>query len=172
MPARNARRQVGLRPLAMDALVDEQFMRLALAEAEAAAGCGEVPVGAVVVAADGRILARAGNRTIALADSAGHAEILALREAGRVAGNYRLSGCTVYATLEPCVMCAGAMVHARIARLVYGAIDPKAGGVESLYRVGVDGLLNHSFSVTSGVLAEASAEVLKGFFRERRLAAR
>lgn len=154
-----------------DAVVDEEYMRLALAEAEAAAGCGEVPVGALVVDADGRILARAGNLTIALADPAGHAEILALREAGRVTGNYRLTGCTIYATLEPCVMCAGAMVHARIARLVYGAIDPKAGGVESLYRVGVDGRLNHRLTVTGGVLAEAASTLLKGFFRERRLAA-
>lgn len=150
---------------------DEEYMRLALAEAEAAAGCGEVPVGAVVVDGDGRILARAGNRTIALADPAGHAEILALREAARVLGNYRLSGCTVYVTLEPCVMCAGAMVHARVGRLVYGAVDPKGGGVESLYRVGGDGLLNHRFAVTGGVLAAAAAELLRGFFRERRLAA-
>lgn len=143
-------------------------MRLALVEAEAAAGGGEVPVGALVVAADGRILARAGNRTIALADPAGHAEILALREAAQVLGNYRLSGCTIYATLEPCVMCAGAMVHARIARLVYGAIDPKAGGVESLFRIGVDERLNHRFAVTGGVLAEAASTLLKDFFRERR----
>jgi tRNA(adenine34) deaminase len=145
-------------------------MRLALAEAVAAAAGGEVPVGAVVVDPEGRILARAGNRTINPADPAGHAEILAMREAARVLGNYRLTGCTVYVTLEPCVMCAGAMVHARVGRLVFGATDPKGGGVESLYRVGVDGLLNHCFSVTGGVLAEAAAEVLKGFFRERRQA--
>lgn len=148
--------------------MDEQFMRLALAEAEAAAGRGEVPVGAVLVDPEGRVLGRAGNRTIELADPAGHAEMLALREAAQVTGNYRLSGCTVYATLEPCVMCAGAMVHARIARLVFGAIDPKAGGVESLYRVGVDGRLNHRFAVTGGVLAAAASAQLKGFFRERR----
>lgn len=152
----------------MDAVVDEQFMRLALAEATSAAGRGEVPVGAVVVDPDGRVLGCSGNRTIELADPAGHAEILAMREAGRVLGNYRLTGCTVYATLEPCVMCAGAMVHARVGRLVFGAIDPKAGGVESLYQVGVDGLLNHRFAVTDGVLAEESGAVLKRFFRERR----
>ena len=155
-----------------DLAVDEEFMGLALAEAEAAAGRGEVPVGAVVVDAAGQILARAGNRTIELADPAGHAEILAMREAARALGNYRLSGCTIYATLEPCVMCAGAMVHARIARLVYGAIDPKGGGVVSLYRVGVDGLLNHAFLVTGGVLAEESGAALKTFFRERRNGAR
>ncbi len=149
---------------------DTEYMRLALAEAVAAAAGGEVPVGAVVVDPEGRILARAGNRTINPADPAGHAEILAMREAARVLGNYRLTGCTVYVTLEPCVMCAGAMVHARVGRLVFGATDPKGGGVESLYRVGVDGLLNHCFSVTGGVLAEAAAEVLKGFFRERRQA--
>lgn len=155
-------------PLPPDLAADEEYMRLALAEAEAAAGLGEVPVGAVVVGVDGRVLGRSGNRTIELADPAGHAEILALREAGRALGNYRLTGCTIYATLEPCVMCAGAMVHARVARLVYGAIDPKAGGVESLYRVGGDGLLNHCFALTGGVLAEESGAVLKKFFRERR----
>ncbi len=148
--------------------MDEKYMRLALAEAEAAADRGEVPVGAVVVNAAGQILARAGNRTVELADPVGHAEILALREAARVAGNYRLADCTVYATLEPCVMCAGAMVHARVRRLVYGATDPKGGGVESLYRVGVDGLLNHCFQVTGGVLGETAAAMLQGFFRERR----
>lgn len=157
-------------PICTAAAVDEAWMRLALAEAEAAAGRGEVPVGAVVVAADGLLLARAGNRTIELADPAGHAEMLALREAARVAGNYRLTGCTIYATLEPCVMCAGAMVHARVGRLVYGAVDPKGGGVESLYRVGVDGLLNHRFAVTGGVLGEAATAVLKGFFQGRRSA--
>ncbi|NTV12983.1 MAG: nucleoside deaminase [Desulfobulbaceae bacterium] len=150
---------------------DEEFMALALAEAAAAARRGEVPVGAVVIGGDGQLLAGAGNRTVELADPAGHAEILALREAGRVMKNYRLADCTVYVTLEPCVMCAGAMVHARIKRLVYGAIDPKGGGVASLYRVGGDGLLNHRFAVTGGVSAEAAAAMLKGFFRERRRSA-
>ena len=150
---------------------DEAFMALALSEAVAASERGEVPVGAVVIGADGRVLGRSANRTIELADPSGHAEILALREAGQALGNYRLTGCTVYVTLEPCVMCAGAMVHARICRLVYGAIDPKGGGVDSLYRVGVDGLLNHRFLVTGGVLADSASEMLKGFFRERRRAA-
>jgi len=152
----------------MDLPVDERFMELALAEARAAAGRGEVPVGAVVVDGDGLLLAGAGNRTIELADPTGHAEILAMREAARLLGNYRLTGCTVYVTLEPCVMCAGAMVHARVARLVYGAVDPKGGGVDSFYRVGVDGHLNHRFAVTGGVLDEAAASMLKDFFRERR----
>ena len=156
--------------VSQELLADEDFMRLALAEATAAALRGEVPVGAVVVAPDGRLLARAGNRTIDPADPTGHAEILAMREAARVLGNYRLTGATVYVTLEPCLMCAGAMVHARVGRVVYAATDPKSGAVTSLYRVGGDGLLNHSFEVTVGVLAEQAAEQLRSFFRERRRA--
>ncbi len=148
---------------------DEHFMHLALAEARAAAVRGEVPVGAVLVDAAGQLLARAGNRTIEHNDPLGHAEILVLREGSRILRNYRLSGCTIYVTLEPCVMCAGAMVHARLARVVHGATDPKGGGVSSLYQVGTDGLLNHRFLVTGGVLAEEAAGLLQKFFRERRL---
>ncbi|MBU0480279.1 MAG: tRNA adenosine(34) deaminase TadA [Proteobacteria bacterium] len=151
--------------------VDHDFMRMALAEAEAAAGRGEVPIGAVVVSPTGKILARAGNSPIGRNDPVAHAEILALREAGRAAGNYRLTGCTVYVTLEPCVMCAGAMVHARIGHLVYGAPDPKGGGVRSCYKIGSDGLLNHELQITGGILAEESAGLLREFFKEKRRSA-
>jgi tRNA(adenine34) deaminase len=144
-------------------------MRLALAEARTAGLRGEVPVGAVLVDDGGRLLAGAGNRTIELNDPAGHAEILTLRAAALILGNYRLSGCVIHVTLEPCVMCAGAMVHARLARVVYGASDPKGGGLASLYRVGTDGLLNHRFPVIGGVLADESADLLRQFFRERRM---
>ena len=147
---------------------DEYFMRLALAEAKAAGERGEVPVGAVLVDAAGRLLAGAGNRTIENNDPLGHAEILVMREGARILRNYRLTGCTIYVTLEPCVMCAGAMVHARLARVVHGAGDPKGGGLSSLYRIGTDGLLNHTFQVTGGILAGEAAELLREFFRERR----
>ncbi len=143
-------------------------MEMALAEARAAAARGEVPVGAVVVDADGDVLARAGNRSIELHDPGGHAEMLALREAARKTGNYRLPGAAIYVTLEPCAMCAGAFVHARLARLVYGAADPKTGAVESVYRIGSDGLLNHRLEVAGGDMAEESAELLREFFRSRR----
>jgi len=143
-------------------------MEIALAQARAAAERGEVPIGAVLVDEAGRILAENGNRTIELADPSAHAEILVLREAGRIRGNYRLSGTTLYVTLEPCVMCAGAMVQARVSRLVYGADDPKAGGVVSLFQVGQDARLNHRFTVTGGLMAEESSGLLKEFFKQRR----
>jgi len=143
-------------------------MEIALAQARAAAERGEVPIGAVLVDEVGRILAENGNRTIELADPSAHAEILVLREAGRIRGNYRLSGTTLYVTLEPCVMCAGAMVQARVSRLVYGADDPKAGGVVSLFQVGQDARLNHRFTVTGGLMAEESSGLLKEFFKQRR----
>ena len=148
--------------------LDAQYMVLALDEARAAAERGEVPVGAVLVGPNGELLARDGNRVIELCDPCGHAELLAMRAAGRRLGNYRLTGCTLYVTLEPCVMCAGAMVHARIGRLVYGATDPKTGAIASVYQVGNDGLLNHRLEVTSGVLADQAATLLRDFFRERR----
>jgi len=148
--------------------LDAQYMVLALDEARAAAERGEVPVGAVLVGPNGELLARDGNRVIELCDPGGHAELLAMRAAGRRLGNYRLTGCTLYVTLEPCVMCAGAMVHARIGRLVYGATDPKTGAIASVYQVGNDGLLNHRLEVTSGVLADQAATLLRDFFRERR----
>ena len=145
-----------------------QYMAVALAEARLAAERGEVPIGAVLVASDGQIIAQNGNRTIELCDPGAHAEMLVLRQAGRLLGNYRLPGTTLYVTLEPCVMCAGALVHARVSRLVYGAIDPKAGGVVSLFQVGQDTRLNHLLAVEGGLLAEESAILLKHFFRQRR----
>jgi len=143
------------------------MMRLALAEAENAALQGEVPVGAIVLY-DGQVLARAGNKTVTNSDPSGHAEIRALRRAAAHIGNYRLSGATLYVTLEPCPMCAGALVHARISRLVFGATDPKGGGVVSRYAIGCDGRLNHSFAVTGGVLADECASLLRSFFQKRR----
>lgn len=144
-------------------------MEVALAEARLAAARGEVPIGAALVDSTGVIVARNGNRTIELCDPGAHAEMLVLREAGRIFGNYRLSGSTLYVTLEPCVMCAGALVHARVSRLVYGADDPKAGGVVSLFRVGQDARLNHRLEVEGGLLAEECATLLKEFFRQRRV---
>jgi len=144
------------------------YMRIALEEAECAANRGEVPVGAVLVDQDGRILARDGNRIIEHSDPAGHAEMLVLRQAAQVSGNYRLIGTTLYVTLEPCVMCAGAMVHARISRLVFGATDPKTGGVVSLYQILSDPRLNHLVNVEAGILAEESAMLLRVFFQGRR----
>lgn len=143
-------------------------MELALVEARLAAERGEVPVGALVVSPEGEPLARDGNRTIELADPSAHAEMLAMRAAGIKLGNYRLTGCTLYVTLEPCVMCAGAMVHARIGRLVYGASDPKTGAIASVYRIGRDGRLNHRLEITSGVLADEAGSLLRFFFKERR----
>jgi tRNA(adenine34) deaminase len=147
---------------------DEWFMRRALEMAEKSSGRNEVPVGAVLVDEAGNILAAAGNSTVSSHDPAGHAEIRVLRlAAGRLA-NYRLPGTTMYVTLEPCAMCAAAMVHARIRRLVYGAADPKTGAVVSKYRIGSDGLLNHVLLVTGGVLAAECGHVLKNFFQKRR----
>ncbi|OPY10685.1 MAG: tRNA-specific adenosine deaminase [Syntrophaceae bacterium PtaB.Bin038] len=147
---------------------DEQFMRLALDEAQEAMEAGEVPVGAVVVRG-GEVIASAHNAPVGLRDPSAHAEILALRKAAAVEGNYRLAGTTLYVTIEPCLMCAGALVHARISRLVFGAADPKGGAAVSLYRVLEDGRLNHRVEVAGGVLATECAEVLSRFFREKRL---
>jgi tRNA(adenine34) deaminase len=147
--------------------VDEGFMRLALDEAQRGLEAGEVPVGAVVVR-DGAVLGRAHNAPIALADPTAHAEVLALREAGRKLGNYRLTGAVLYVTVEPCPMCCGAAVHARLARVVYGAPDPKAGAVESLYRLLDDARLNHRVPAVGGVLGEASAALLRRFFETKR----
>jgi tRNA(adenine34) deaminase len=143
-------------------------MGRALLEAQAAAGRDEVPIGALLVAADGRMLAAAGNRTIGDCDPSAHAEILVLRQAALRLGNHRLAGTTLYVTLEPCVMCVGAMIQARIARLVFGALDPKAGAVTSLYRLAEDPRLNHRFTVHGGVLAAECGELLRDFFRARR----
>ena len=147
---------------------DERFMAIALEEAEAAILKGEVPVGAAAVL-DDDILARAHNSPIALKDPTAHAEILVLREAARRLGNYRLTGATLYVTVEPCIMCVGAIVHARISRLVYGAEDPKNGGVASLYRILEDRRLNHQVEVKTGVLAGLCAELLSRFFKEKRI---
>ena len=146
---------------------DEGFMREALDEARRGAAAGEVPVGAVVVM-DGAIVSRAHNAPITLADPTAHAEVLALRAAAEKRGNYRLGGATLYATIEPCAMCCGAALHARVARVVYGARDPKAGAVESLYQLLGDARLNHRASATGGVLAEEAARLLSAFFESRR----
>ena len=143
-------------------------MKLALKEARMAGERGEVPVGAVIVDSDGNVLASDGNRGIELSDPSAHAEMLVMRRAGAGIGNYRLTGSTLYVTLEPCVMCAGTMVHARIERLVFGALDPKAGGVVTLYQIGVDLRLNHIIEVQGGLMAEESSRLLKDFFRNRR----
>lgn len=144
------------------------MMRRALAMARQAALQGEVPVGAVVVGEDGAILAEAGNCCIGDADPSGHAEMRAIRQASQRLQNYRLPGTTIFVTLEPCPMCATLLVHARVARLVFGAVDPKGGAVVSKYRIGNDGLLNHAFAVTGGVCAEECGQILQDFFRKRR----
>ena len=142
-------------------------MQMALEEAQKAGEEGEVPVGAVLVF-EGQVIARGHNRPIGLSDPTGHAEILTLRAAAAAAGNYRLPRSTLYVTLEPCVMCAGAILQARVSRLVYGAEDPKSGGVQSLYTILSDERLNHRVEVRSGVLLEECREALRRFFRERR----
>ena len=148
---------------------DEDFMREALAEAEVSQKQGEVPVGAVVIL-DGGVIARGHNSVIRLNDPTAHAEIVALRVAARAIGNYRLTGATVYSTIEPCAMCAGALVHARIARLVYGAKDPKAGAVETHFGVCTTDFLNHQVSIKGGILEDECRRVLQSFFRDRRKA--
>jgi tRNA(adenine34) deaminase len=147
---------------------DALMMGRALALARQAAALGEVPVGALVVDSSGAIVAEAGNSCIAAADPSGHAEMVAIRAAARKIGNYRLPGMTVYVTLEPCPMCAALLVHARIARLVFGATDSKGGGVVSKYGIGTDQRLNHTFAVTGGVLAEECSALLRDFFQNRR----
>lgn len=142
-------------------------MRLALEEAKRAGEEGEVPVGAVLVSGE-QVVARGRNRPIAMSDPTAHAEIMALREAAAKAGNYRLPSCTLYVTVEPCAMCAGALLQARVGRLVFGAEDPRAGAVSSLYTLLEDKRLNHRVEVTSGVLLQECRELLRGFFRERR----
>ncbi|HEY0547757.1 MAG TPA: tRNA adenosine(34) deaminase TadA [Pyrinomonadaceae bacterium] len=147
---------------------DEEYMREALRAAYGAQALGEVPVGAVVVAGDGRVLARAGNRTRTDCDPTAHAEIVALREAAKSAGNYRLTDAVMYATVEPCAMCAGALVQARIKRLVYGAPDERAGAVSSQFRICDASFLNHRIEITSGVLESECRAIMQAFFRARR----
>ncbi len=150
-------------------LSDELWMEEALREAQRALALGEVPVGAVVVQ-DGRVIARGSNQPIATNDPTAHAEILALREAGQTLGNYRLLDCDLYVTVEPCAMCAGAITHARVRRLIYGAEDPKAGAVHSMLQVLNHPKLNHKVEVTSGVLAARCMDLVQTFFREKRKA--
>lgn len=148
-------------------MTDCEAMQLALAEARLAAEAGEVPIGAVLVR-EGAILARGQNRVLRDLDPTAHAEIVALRSAAAVLGNYRLAGCTLYVTLEPCAMCAGAIVHARLDRLVFAAPDPKAGACGSVLSVLNHPRLNHRVEMEQGILAEESAALLRNFFRERR----
>ena len=146
----------------------ETFMTLALDEAKKAGQIGEVPIGAVLVAANGEIISAACNRTIELADPTAHAEILALRQASAEIGNYRLLNTTLYVTVEPCIMCMGAIVHARVARLVFGAPDPKWGAAGSLYDISRDERLNHRVEVLKGVLGADCRSLMQNFFRAKR----
>ena len=148
---------------------DLEAMQAALAEARLAAEAGEVPIGAVIVR-ESKIIASGQNRVLRAVDPTAHAEIAALRAAAVSIGNYRLPGCTLYVTLEPCAMCAGAMIHARLDRLVFAAADPKAGACGSVLTVLNHPQLNHQMQVEQGILAEESAELLRSFFRERRTA--
>jgi len=143
------------------------FMDLALAEARAASEKGEVPVGCVIVVGDG-LVARAGNCSISACDPSAHAEIVALRAAAKNIGNYRLSGATLYVTVEPCAMCAGAMIQARIARLVYGCDDPKGGAVHSCFEIFSHPALNHRVEVLGGILGKECAQTMQAFFAARR----
>ena len=158
---------------------DEDYMRMALEEARLAGEAGEVPIGAVVVyepidrgtrrsLAEPRVIARAGNQRERMKDPAGHAEFVAMLAAARELDAWRLSDCTVYVTLEPCLMCAGLMHQARIRRCVYGAPDPKAGALGTLYQINADDRLNHTFEVTPAILADESADLLRTFFASRR----
>jgi tRNA(adenine34) deaminase len=146
---------------------DESFMREALALARQAADAGEVPIGAVVVK-EGAVIGRGYNRPISMRDPTAHAEVIALRGAAERLGNYRLTGCALYVTLEPCAMCAGAIMHARIARVVYGADDPKSGACGSVVNLFAETRLNHHAVVAGGVLAAEAGEVLREFFSARR----
>jgi tRNA(adenine34) deaminase len=148
-------------------MTDAEWMQAALAEARLAAEAGEVPIGAVVVR-DGAMVARGHNRVLRDIDPTAHAEIVALRSAALALGNYRLNGCTLFVTLEPCAMCAGAIIHARLDRLVFAAADPKAGAAGSVLAVLNHPQLNHKLVVEQGSLAEESAALLRAFFRERR----
>jgi tRNA(adenine34) deaminase len=149
----------------MDA--DVLFMQLAMEEGRNAGAAGEVPIGALIVH-DGRVLARSGNRTIRDCDPTAHAEIVAIREASRLLRNHRMLGTTLYVTIEPCSMCAGAIIQARIPRLVYGADDPKGGAARSCFEILTSPSLNHQVEVTHGVLASECASILQSFFATRR----
>jgi tRNA(adenine34) deaminase len=147
---------------------DQELMHAAMAEARAAEAAGEVPVGAIIVSPDGEVIARGSNRVLCDSDPTAHAEIVAIRSAGSTLGNYRLVGCTLYCTLEPCSMCAGAILHARLSRLVYAAADPKAGACGSVIAVMNHPALNHRVELVEGVLAEECGKMLTDFFRAKR----
>jgi len=147
--------------------IDSSFMQLAIEEARGAAAAGEVPIGALIVH-DGKILARSGNRTIRDCDPTAHAEIIVIREAARLLENYRMAGTTLYVTLEPCSMCAGGIIQARIPRLVYGADDPKGGAVRSSFEILTNSSLNHQVEVVPGILARDCTTLLQSFFAARR----
>jgi tRNA(adenine34) deaminase len=147
---------------------DEKWMRIALSEATRARDSGEVPIGACILGENGDLLASAFNRTILDSDPTAHAEIAALREAACKIGNYRLTGTTIYTTIEPCAMCAGALVNARVKRLVYGADDERFGAVRTHFGIGVSEVLNHRIEVVSGVLEEECRTMMQEFFRARR----
>ncbi len=148
--------------------IDEKWMKLALSAASRAAVEGEVPVGAVIVKHNS-LIAQASNSPIEFSDPTAHAEIIAIRKAAEKMKNYRLPETTLYVTLEPCVMCIGAIIHARIERLVFGANDPKTGAVCSLYTIGSDSRLNHTLNINGGLLAEQCAQLLKDFFKQKRM---
>ena len=167
MGTRETADATGERGPATGAAADERWMREALAEARLARGRGEVPVGAVVVL-DGAVVGRGSNQPIHATDPTAHAEMVALRGAARALGNYRLTGAVLYATVEPCLMCAGALVHARIGRLVFGAAEPKAGAVRSTMRTLDHPALNHRVEVAGGVLEPECTELIQTFFAERR----
>jgi len=152
----------------METTTDENHMRAALDQARHAAALGEVPVGALIIDVDGEIVAEAHNQPIGQNDPTAHAEIVAMRRAAAKLGNYRLTGCTLYVTLEPCAMCAGAISHARIQRVVYGASDPKGGAIEHGPKLFKQSTLHHRPEVTRGVMADEAAELLRSFFRARR----
>lgn len=146
---------------------DMRWMEVALEQAELAGKQGEVPVGAVLIR-DDKLLSKAGNRPISSNDPTAHAEILVLRKAAKKEENYRLPGSTLYVTLEPCTMCVGAIIHARVKRVVFGAKDSKTGALTSVYSIGGDGLLNHTLEISGGILAEKSSSLLKDFFSSKR----
>jgi tRNA(adenine34) deaminase len=156
----------------MTEVADEGWMRAALEEARLASAKGEVPVGCVIVDASGRVLARGHNGREEMADPTAHAEVVALREAAARALTWHLEGATAYVTLEPCAMCAGALVHARVSRVVYGCKDPKGGAIDTMFGIGRDARLNHRFEVVSGVLEEECAQTLRQFFARLRGAGR
>ncbi len=170
MPKRKAENEAIVPDLLQDQNeIDRFFMNFALAEALEARDADEVPIGAIVVI-DKQIVGRGHNRPIGENDPTAHAEIIALRNAAARIGNYRLSNATIYVTIEPCAMCAGAIVNARIERLVYGAADLRAGGVDTVFQICTNGSLNHRVEVTSGVCADEARDVMRAFFKERRKA--